>query len=261
MKNCILPAAFLAIGLSACSKPPASATTAPAASPSPASRPSPPSSPAGTAPKPAETSSTETATTKPVPPTVPDSLKTDAYEYYGMASEKPQKVTITMEQNGTKTYPGTHTITLVSASPDKAVFQETQTGAPSGDNNQTVSLTKDGIFIDAVDPYKLKTPHVLQLPTGLTPGKTWPYTIELDMGGSTLKVTSIGKVVGPQTIKTKSGPMQALYVTGDGAGTYGSSKVQLKDDWWYVKGKGLMKSKDTLTIGGKKTVVGIESAG
>jgi hypothetical protein len=175
-----------------------------------------------------------------------------------LGNDKPQKQTMTLSGDK-KTYTGTHAVQLLSAGDGTASFKETQTGGPEGDIDQTISLSKDGIFIESVDPYVLKTPHVLQLPNDLSPGKPWDYAMELDMGAKTLKVTCTGKVVGEQTIKTKLGSLPALYVTSQGSGTFDKDKVQLQDEWWYEKGVGLVKSKETLTVAGKTQTVGVES--
>src|SRR5579862_9613880 len=79
------------------------------------------------------------------PPVVPEELKSDAYHYFGLASEKPLKLKLSGGMGGDSV--GTQEFHLKSVKDGKAVFEVDRSG-DIGDKlgTETVSLEKDGVF-------------------------------------------------------------------------------------------------------------------
>ena len=213
---------------------------------------------------PAEGSKPDQPKTAEAPLTVPESLQTEAYAYYGLGATDTQNIQIVEslpdakgKVQETKTV-GTHRVSVRSVSEDKAEVVEYQTGGSEGDVTQTVSVTPDGLFLEEVDPGKLKTPHLLILPAHVKPGDTWANHQKLDEAGQTIDVQVTYKAVRTETLKTKFGDKTALYVTDEGTGLYGKLPYHQREEWWLVKGIGLAKSVASLSVGPRKFKQGIE---
>jgi hypothetical protein len=232
--------AAISLGLIGCS-PSKSDTSGSAATTSPSSS---TASSDKDAKAPSDTSTPTAAGTKPNV-TLPDSLKNEAYSYYGLGVDQPQKTELKIDG---KSVTGEHTLTLQSVSGNVATYLETQTGPPEGDTNQTVSLSADGVYVEST------TPYVLALPSKLDPGSSWTtHTVLSD--GQTFTEDSTDKVVGAKSLQLKSGKVDTLYITGSGTGSLGSQKLTTSYQWWYAKGKGLIKTIQTINIGGKARTV------
>lgn len=252
----------LALTIGGCSKPAQAPPTVSTNAPSTGSQtPSPPAKDPDSPAKP------QPAVTPATPLTIPDGLKTEAFSYYGLAVDHPQATVMTVTSPDAKgkmerkVYSGVRKLTIRSVSEGKAEVAETETGGPEGDVTETVSISADGLYLEDVDPGKLKSPHQLLLPSKVSPGDTWKAHLSLDMAGQALDINATYKAVGLREISTKFGKKTALYVTDEGTGAWGTRPYTQKEEWWYVKGIGPVKNLSSESAGGKKFSLAIEIVG
>ncbi len=169
---------------------------------------------------------------------VPKSLRTDAYEYFGLANMKAQDFEILSEGDPTRT--GTQQLKLTEVKGDRAVFRVTRTGglAPSGENDY--SLRPDGVWSEnsTLDPSMKPS---VEIPNDLKPGKSWKTVIEVNTSSDKIKQDMTFKVVGVETVKTPLATREALYIKGEGSAEMGGKKSSMTLKSWYTKGIGMIK--------------------
>jgi len=195
---------------------------------------------------------------------LPASVKTDAFEYEGLANDKPQKFVDTSVQGSGKTKPepmtGTFQITLKDIKDGKAIFEEVSTGGQDGGQTEKMSADATGVYHEDLSPVKLLTPHVIELPAKLGPGTTWSDKTSVDLGAGVgiSKVVTLddsNKVVGVKSITTKLGTFDALEVDTSGKGTFDKQAITVDLKRWYVKGVGIVKQVETMKLPTTTTVV------
>lgn len=187
--------------------------------------------------------STSNAGKGPTPKTaadIPESLKTDAYHYYGLSNSNPVKMQLTVP--GAKgPQPGEQTIAFKELKDDAAVFLTTRSGSLEGLGTEEVSLEKDGIYIlsSTVGDIGGKS---LEMPSDLKPGTTWSKPSEVKRNdGSVSKYDATFKVIGTEKVKTKAGDYDALLITSDGPAEVNGQKLRMKSKNWYAKDVGVVK--------------------
>ena len=220
----------------------------------------------GSSPEPGKTTG-DTQVKDPEPPkadapklplsSLPASVKTDAFEYYGLGNEKAMDAELKSPEMATKT--GGVTISLNKVEGDKAYFTIARTGAIAGDlGDDMVMADSNGVYMNGTSIGTVTPSTFLALPADLTPGKTWKQkTKVVRNSGEEIAEDSVYKVVGMSDVKTKSGMQKALLVTSTGTavvslgGRKESPKYETKS--WYVKGVGQVKVEISLTSPGKPT--------
>ncbi len=189
--------------------------------------------------------------TPPVAPsaeTLPDSLKTDAWAYYGLANSKPVDMVIAVQGNSA-TYTGSQTTTLTGVKDGKAQYSVSRTGglADQLGSSEELSLEPEGVYTTKSDIATIN--KELQLPSHLKPGNSWHEALHAQTRGKEMSLDMSNKVVGVQHIDTKAGPYDALLVTTSGGGSIGDQKVRISTKTWYVKGIGVAKMEMVTTAG------------
>lgn len=201
------------------------------------------------------------------PKGMPDALKNDAFEFYGLGNDKPVRMEIAQDAGGMPgmgTSVGTRTIKLQKIEGGKATYVLSQEGA-LGNNGQgeiTLSLEKDGLYTMASSTSKLK-PHSLEMPARLEVGGGWKDHTEMSDGRIVLDNEI--KIVGFERVSTPGGTFDdALHVTSTGGGTMGEGPIDLTTESWYVRGKGAVKQILNITPkgkGGQKRTITMQLAG
>ena len=189
---------------------------------------------------------------------VPQNLRTDAYEYYGLGRKLP--ITMTLDAGG-QTKTGAQDVRLREVKSDEARFEIISTdGLEIFGLRNLVSLRPDGIRIVESDVAK-SGENDYELPTGLVPGKTWVATQTLDNGASKMKLTLTQKVVGtmPLTTPVATYP-DALRITGTGVGTLNGKPIRMETESWFVKGRGNVKNIFRSTTGGQTSSTSLVEA-
>ena len=195
------------------------------------------------------------------PVEVPDAVKTDAFEYYGLAN--PQSMDVELKAPDQPVRTGGVSVKFEKAEGGKATFKVTRTGAVQevlGDNDGYADAT--GVYMTGTSIGKITPDKFLALPADLTPGKTWTMKNKIEAtSGQTIEEDSTYRVEGERDVKTKSGTQKALLVTSTGTATVTQGGTTRKDKYetksWYVKGVGPVRFEIILTEPGKapKTIV------
>lgn len=187
---------------------------------------------------------TETAA-KPSLDQIPAELKNEAFAYYGLANSKPMDMEIIDSNSPGAPRTGSQAITFKEMRDGKAIFDLERTGNLTVLGSQEVSLEKDGVWVTKSSLADIK--HEMEIPSDLTPGKTWTSELKLQAGNVDLKNSF--KIVGQEKVKTKVADRDAILITSTSTGTMQGRKVRIESKTWYVR-----------DIGGVKSVVKIVSA-
>ncbi len=184
---------------------------------------------------------------------VPASAKTDGYEYFGLAYNKPLDFELKNTSGTTKT--GSQTTSYEGVKDGNASFVINRTGGlvDYGETDHVIS-TPEGVFTISTSSGKMAAKH-LELPAKLGPGVTWKSNIDLTtVDGQRTQSEDRSKVVGTEQVKTQGGTFDALLVTAEGDATIGGQKGKTQSKTWYVKGRGAVKYELTITPAGKAPV-------
>lgn len=166
-------------------------------------------------------------------------LKNDAFDYYGLGRKVPMTMTLT---SGGNPQVGAQDVRLTKVTPEEAQFEITSTDGLNLFGRNVVSLRKDGIRIMESEIIKTNGSEY-ELPAGLAPGKRWSMVQSVEDGSRAMKVTLVQKVVGSQSLTTKVATYpDALYVTGEGNGTFNGKPIKMRTRSWFVKGRGNVKN-------------------
>lgn len=188
---------------------------------------------------------------------LPAELKNDAFEYYGLGRKLP--ITMTLTSNNTPQV-GAQDVRLLEVTPEEAKFEIISTDGLNLFGRNVVGLRKDGIRILESEIMQSE-PGDFELPAGLSTGRTWSTRQKLEDGSRSMKVTLAQKVVGPQALTTKVAAYpDALYVTGQGEGTFNGKPVKMKTQSWFVRGRGTVKQVIDFTQNGRTDTTTIEES-
>lgn len=206
------------------------------------------------------TTGTSTTTTKAAPTPsiaeIPESLKNDAFHYYGLGKKEPTNLVITVP-GAPEPLTGTQSAEFVGMEGGKARFKIVRTGKLAQLGDEVVLLGSEGIVADSVSPGTLEG-HPMELPAEMKPGTTWktdykvmqPETTVPGENGAPGMTTpaqtqedhSTFKVVGPQKVNTKAGTFDAILVESTGNDVLNGKKTKLETKTWYVKDRGAVKT-------------------
>lgn len=179
---------------------------------------------------------------------IPAELKSDAYEYYGLGRTDPIKMTVTQNE---VTKPATQVVRLTNVSNSAAEFTITNDGGLQELGEVMVSLSKEGIRIVSVKGKKADS-DTFELPSGLVPGKSWPFKLETD----DQKLTGSNVVKGTEPVTTSVETYKdALLIISTASGSQNGQKIQLNSKQWLVKGRGQVKAEITYVSGKNKQTV------
>lgn len=181
---------------------------------------------------------------------LPASLKTDAFEYYGLGKEGETKFSVVNGENKTE---ASTKYMLVKVDGDKAEFKSVNSGALAELGEVTYELSPQGIKVtksSSVTP----DPNSYELVTGLSTGKSWPFSLKAS--GNELSGTNTVK--GTESVKTSVGEYKDALVIETVATGKGSEPISVKMKQWFVKGRGVVKSEIKNTIGKQTSNIKME---
>jgi hypothetical protein len=142
----------------------------------------------------------------------------------------------------------------------EATFERTYTGGLSDLGSMVLSLKPDGIRATSSTMGKL-TDNGYELPGDLSTGKTWRSESQGEAGGKTIKITQKFTVVGVQKVKTKRAEYpDAIYITSSGPTEMDGVKSTMSSKFWYVKGRGPVKTEMTIMKNGKPVILTIQES-
>lgn len=208
----------------------------------------------------ATTTSTGSSDSSTASQSLPDLLKNDAYEYYGLGRKEPTNLVISV-QGGGEPVTGSQSVEFLGMDNGKARFKIVRSGKLKELGDETVVLGPEGIVAESVSPGELDG-HPMELPANLTPGSTWKTDYKVKQAtGETQEDHSTFKVTGPDKVTTSAGTFDAILVESTGDDVLNGSKTKLQTKSWYVKGRGAVKTMFMTTpTGGSTTTMTMEEA-
>lgn len=209
--------------------------------------------------------------TDPTADAIPQSLKHEGFNYYGLANTQPEQMVVTgmpgSEGNASPTGElGEQTAKFEKMDGNNAIFIVTRTDALRTIGSDTVSVQNDGVFVIQNSEGKFSKP-ALALPAKLEIGKVWAMKDTFTTnGGLQLDYDVKQKIEKREKVQVKAGSFDAILISSAGTVTDHAptmdgkpgkpNKMNLNSKSWYVAGKGLVKS--TLELSGptrKQTVM------
>lgn len=189
----------------------------------------------------------------PPPAPVPDDLKKDAFEYYGLGHAKPIRMSLVFS-NSQQKLEGDQVIRQVNGKDGAPRFRVERTGGLASLPGATLVLKPDGLYVEALDQGEVPKP-VLELPNGLTPGKRWTTSNEFTLQGRKMRDNSTYVVRRVEKIRVPAGEFEALLIEGQGELFEDGQKSTAKMRSWYVKGLGSVKMEIERKVSGQKDPV------
>ncbi len=188
--------------------------------------------------------------------TIPASLLTDAYKYYGLGNPKPMDIEIKVKPED-KVYTGTTIAHLNKVDKDGATFSAETTGSFHDLLGDDVAVLKpDGVYQVTSDKMTVSTP-MLELPAKIDAGVKWKVdsVVSSNEQKSNFKLSFTSLGIKPVTLDGVS--YQALNVVGEGTISVPGSKpvvYGVSEKEWFVKDIGMVRSEIVRTLKGKPTV-------
>lgn len=177
---------------------------------------------------------------KPKATDLPASLKTDAFEYYGLGFEGEMKLELKKSSEPT-VITGSQTISLKEIKGDSAIFVMSRTDGLAQTGDMEFLVKADGVYVTRVGTQEINPPK-LEIPADLTEGKTWTTDSGFKVGSQMIKENAKYKVGKVEKITIGKETMDALVVTADGTTSVDQVSMQTKFTSWLVKGKGAVKT-------------------
>lgn len=192
---------------------------------------------------------------------VPDSLKHDGYQYYGLGNADP--ITLEVSSSGIQgIQTGTQSFRLVELKDGEAIYEVDRTGnLESLLGSMKLAVTPDGIYVRESSIAKVGDKDI-EMPAKLETGATWSSKTVSEQEGKELNIANSFKVVGVKPIKTKVADYpDALLIESTGEGTVKGQKVRMETKSWYVKGRGGVRAEVKSTdASGTSTVITIQES-
>ena len=203
------------------------------------------------APKPVATTGGSGVVTPAAAPVMPESLKHEGWEYFGL-DQTGDLIYDYTQLEGRDAEEGSMASILQSATADVATYEIRRAGAMKGLGTEVHEVRADGIYVISMLGAELEEP-VLVMPATPEAGFSWTADLTLPQPGSVLKFTNMTTTVeGIETISSELGELEAMKFTASGdvsrtfdSGTEENSSVT--QTYWVVKGTGLVRMAMTST--------------
>ncbi|QYK54526.1 MAG: hypothetical protein KF824_06395 [Fimbriimonadaceae bacterium] len=181
------------------------------------------------------------------PATIPESLKHDAFHYYGL--EATQEMTYDFDYNGSVRQ-GTQKATFLGMKDGKAEYKIERSDALQIMGTDKIEVAEDGIYLTEVKQQPLEK-AVIALPAKVEVGASWPIDQKLrDGDGNDVLSKAVQKIVGQEKVKTPAGEFDCIVVTMEGTLTVQDEKKKatpVTGKAWYAAGVGTVKLSITST--------------
>lgn len=199
---------------------------------------------------------------------VPEELKTDGFQYYGLGSTKT--LTYAMKTEGSSRT-GTQSVTmkemLDGTTPIMTVSRD---GALLDMGKEEIAVKKDGIYMVS-GSFGPVSPEMMVLPAKLDLGTTWTVKSTMKSEPSReIEMSSTFTVTAKEKVKVEAGEFEAIKVVAkgtikqkidEGGGKIREVTTPLNADAWYSKEIGTVKlSATTTTKDGKPQTSVVELA-
>lgn len=175
----------------------------------------------------------------PDPATIPDSLKHNAFKFYGL--DDTSERSYTFDVNGT-VQTGTQKQTFEGIdSQGAAIFRITRTGALADLGTDVIAVKPEGVFLIESRGQKIEPP-LLALPANAEVGASWPTKQPMtDAQNQEVTIDATQKIAKQEKVSTPAGEFDAIVVTMDGTLRTASGTRPVKGTAWYAAGVGTVK--------------------
>ncbi len=194
---------------------------------------------------------------------IPESLKHEGYEYFGLGNGKPIDVELRIGSGSPAEQVSSGSVQTVFTGMKGGVahFKTSRTGAlEQFGGTEEVTCEPDGIYTISTSLGKIGSKH-LELPAKLTPGATWSVkTTMTTSDGRNITGDDVFTAKGIKQVKTKAGDFEALVVESKGTAVIDGKKARTKTVSWYVRGKGQVRLEDAVTADGKTQTIILEES-
>lgn len=181
---------------------------------------------------------------------VPESLKNQALDYFGVKDDaKFQYEVVSSDGNRNDLK---REIKLTSSKPTELVLEET-TSSIGGVQKFEHVLRKDGVYSRQIFQDGKKGELQLALPAKLTVGTKWQNKAKVEVMGETPEMSSSSKVVGFEKLKVGNKTYDAVKLSEE-ASLNGKQPEKWKTTTWLAKGVGLVKMEIERTPKGQPAV-------
>lgn len=178
------------------------------------------------------------STTPEVKQEVPENLKHEGYQYYGLDVKEEQ--TYDFDLNGSKRQ-GMQKETYLGLTDGKPRFSIERAEALSNLGTDVVEVREDGVYMISSREQTLETP-MLALPSKMEIGKTWEITEKLkDVNGDEVTLKASNKIDGQEKITTPAGTFDCLAVSMSGTLVTKGKTQKVSGKTWYAAGTGTVK--------------------
>ncbi len=178
--------------------------------------------------KPATTGTTGTATPEPKQE-VPENLKHEGYQYYGLALA--DELTYDFDYNGSKRQ-GKQKQTYNGFTDGKPRFTIERAEALSNLGTDILEIREDGVYMVSSREQVLETP-ILALPAKMEIGKTWEVSQKLkDAQGNEVTLKASNKIEKQEKVTTPAGACDCLVVSMNGTLTVQGKTQKVSGKTW-----------------------------
>jgi hypothetical protein len=169
---------------------------------------------------------------------VPENLKHEGYQYYGLEVKDEQ--TYDFDYNGSKRQ-GMQKETYLGLTDGKPRFSIERAEALSNLGTDVVEVREDGVYMISSREQALETP-MLALPAKMEIGKSWDITEKLkDINGNEVTLKASNKIDGQEKITTPAGSFDCLVVSMSGTLVTQGKTQKVSGKTWYAAGTGTVK--------------------
>ncbi|HZH98056.1 MAG TPA: hypothetical protein VEX38_03720 [Fimbriimonadaceae bacterium] len=188
---------------------------------------------------------------------VPDELKHEGYQYFGIGGKSLQLEMVNSANKTTSS--GSQMFELEGVKDGEAKFTQTWTGGLNALGSSVVAVRKDGVYTIENAGREVKPPQ-LELPADPKPGFSWSGSSSFYLPDQT-KVDQQTKltIVSTERVKTKGGEFDALKVKVTGTLNYGGKKNPVDMTYWYVKEVGPVRVEFSSVVKNKPAKVTIQA--
>ena len=198
--------------------------------------------------------------TETTPKTVPDSLKHEAFEYFGLGNTGPVKYTF-VRVEGDKPESGTQSVELKAVGDGIADFVIRRDGALSALGVEDVQVKPDGVYLVSSTHGSPEKP-VMVMPSKLEPGATWggDHTLK-SPDGSEVKYSGKSKFEKKETLTVAGKSYETILVSESAELELAGSKRSVSGKTWFASGVGVVRMRlEVKTPDGKLVKSSIEIA-
>jgi hypothetical protein len=201
-----------------------------------------------------------TKATEAAPKSVPEALKHEAFQYFGLGNPGPVKYTF-VRVEGDKPEEGAQTAELKAVERDSAAFVVRRDGALTALGTEDIVVKPDGVYLVSSTLGSPEKP-VLVMPAKLDPGSTWggDYVLR-SSDGSEIKYKGKSKIEKRENVSIGGKSYETVMVSESAELEIAGSKRTVSGKTWFAEGVGVVRMRlEVKTPDGKLVKSSIEIA-